>query len=129
MGCFLGQFCVYPCDDPSAQAIENGYPPNRTSPAPNPNATIFSNANVKLAKRSAPNHAGDDLLNPLYAIDNAQGVLSNRTAYVGPSLLTYDTRFMGMVNFARLIRFMQMVSLSMTHVSLSVRFTPRDRQL
>jgi alpha-glucosidase len=90
-GCFLGQFCVYPCDDPSTQAIENGLPPNRTSPAPNPNATIFSNANVKLAKRDAP---GDDLLDPPYAIDNAQGVLSNRTAYVGLSLLTYDTRLM-----------------------------------
>ncbi len=87
-GCFLGQFCVYPCDDPSAQAIENGFPPNRTSPAPNPNATIFSDANVKLAKRGVPSHAGDDLLNPPYAIDNAQGVLSNRTAYVGLSLLT-----------------------------------------
>jgi alpha-glucosidase len=93
-GCFLGQFCVYPCDDPSAQAIENGFPPNRTSPAPNPNATIFSNANVKLAKRGAPSHAGDDLLNPPYAIDNAQGVLSDRTAYVGLSLLIYDTRLM-----------------------------------
>jgi alpha-glucosidase len=90
-GCFLGQFCIYPCDDPSAQAIENGFPPNRTSPAPNPNATIFGNANDKLAKRGAPSHTGDDLLNPPYTIDNAQGVLSNRTAYVGLSLLTYDT--------------------------------------
>ena len=96
-GCFLtflGQFCVYPCDDPSAQAIENGFPPNRTSPAPNPNATIFSNANIKLAKRAAPSDAGEDLLNPPYAIDNAQGVLSNRTAYVGLSLLTFDIRLM-----------------------------------
>jgi len=58
---------------------------------PSPNATIFSNANVKLAKRGTPNHAGDDLLDPPYVIDNAQGVLSNRTAYVGLSLLTYDT--------------------------------------
>jgi alpha-glucosidase len=93
-GCFLGQFCVYPCDNPSAQAVENGFPPNRTSPAPNPNAAIFSNANVKFAKRGAPSHAGDDLLNPPYAINNAQGVLSNRTVYVGLSLLTYDTRLM-----------------------------------
>ena len=93
-GLFLVQFCVYPCDDPSAQAVENGFPPNRTSPAPNPNATIFSNANVELAKRDASSQSEDDLLNPPYAIDNAQGVLSNRTAYVGPSLLTYDTRLM-----------------------------------
>ena len=91
-GCFLDQFCVYPCDDPSAQATEKGFPPNRTSPAPNPNATIFSNEDAKLAKRSAPSPGDDDLLNPPYAIDNAQGVLSDRTAYVGLPLLTYDTR-------------------------------------
>ncbi|KAF8496801.1 alpha-glucosidase [Russula emetica] len=95
MGCFLGQFCVYPCDDPSTQAIENGFPPNRTSPAPNPNAIIFSNVNVKLAKRGAPSHAGDDLLNPPYAIDNAQGVLSNLTAFTNSvhanGLVEYDT--------------------------------------
>ena len=90
----LGQFCVYPCDDPAAQAIENGFPPNRTSPAPNPNAPIFSNANVKLAKRGAPSHAGEDLLDPPYTINNAQGVLSDRTAYVGLSMMTYDTRLM-----------------------------------
>jgi len=90
--CFLGQFCAYPCDDPSARAIEKGLPPNRTSPAPNPNATIFSNANDGLAKRAAVCHVGDDLLNPPYAIDNAQSVLSDRTAYVGLSLLTCDTR-------------------------------------
>ena len=47
-----------------------------------------------LAKRGAPSDAGDDLLNPPYAIDSAQGVLSNRTAYVGLSLLTYDSRLM-----------------------------------
>jgi hypothetical protein len=125
----LGQFCVYPCDDPSAQAIENGFPPNRTSPAPNPNATIFSNASIKLSKRDAPSHEGNDLMNPPYAIDNAQGVLSDRTAYVCLSLLTCDTTHEWMMNITRLIRFMQMVSLNMTHVSRSARFTPRDWQL
>jgi alpha-glucosidase len=80
---FVGQFCVYPCDDPSAQAIANGFPPNRTSSVPNPDAQIFSDANAKLTKRDAPSHKGEDLLDPPYAIDNAQGVLSDRTAYVG----------------------------------------------
>ncbi|KAI0274382.1 alpha-glucosidase [Russula aff. rugulosa BPL654] len=82
-------FCVYPCDDPWTQAIENGVPPNRTSPAPNPNATIFSNANVKLAKRSAPSHAGDDLLNPPYTIDSGQPEGSNSVHANG--LVEYDT--------------------------------------
>lgn len=87
--CFIGQFCAYPCDDPSAQAIEHGVPPNRTSSVPNPDTPIFSNAN---AKRDAPSHEGEDLLDPPYAIDNAAGVLSGRTAYVGLSLLTCDMK-------------------------------------
>jgi alpha-glucosidase len=94
MEMFCLQFCVYPCDDPFTQAIANGFPPNRTTPVPNPNAPIFSKANVELAKRGAPNHAGDDLLNPPYAINNTAGVLSDLTVYVGLSLLIYDIRFM-----------------------------------
>ena len=86
---FVGQFCIYPCDDPFAQAAAQGFPPPRDSPPPNPNATIFSNAGLAHAKRAAPSDAGEDLLNPPYAIDNAQGVLSSRTAYVGLPLLAH----------------------------------------
>ena len=120
------QFCVYPCDDPYAQAIANGFPPNRTTPVPNPNAPIFSNANVELARRGAPSHAGDNLLNPPYAINNTAGVLSDLTVYVGLSLLTYDMRLVDeWLNFtARQIQFTQMGSLSMTHVSLNALLTP-----
>ena len=84
-GSFVGQFCVYPCDDPFAQAVANDFPPSRTTPPPNPTAPIFPNGNAGHEKRETPSHAGDDLLNPPYAINNTAGVLSDRTAYVGPS--------------------------------------------
>ena len=77
---------MYPCDDPFAQAVANSVPPPRTAPAPNPTAPIFDNERAKHAKRGAPNYAGDDLLNPPYAINNTAGPLSSRTAYVGLSL-------------------------------------------
>ncbi|KAF8496804.1 alpha-glucosidase [Russula emetica] len=76
-------------NEPSS-AIENGFPPNRTSPAPNPNATIFSNANVKLAKRGAPSHAGDDLLNPPYAIDLIEHYMWTNSVHAN-GLVEYDT--------------------------------------
>ncbi|KAI0255275.1 alpha-glucosidase [Lactifluus subvellereus] len=88
-------FCVYPCDDPFAQAAAQGFPPPRDSPPPNSNAPIFSNAGLAHAKREAPSHTGEDLLNPPYAIDNAQGVLSSRTASTNAvhanGLVEYDT--------------------------------------
>ena len=84
---------------------------------PNPNATIFSDANAKLAKRGIPYHEGEDLLNPPYAINNTAGVLSNLTAHVGLSLLTYNIRLLNECWICSRIRFMQMGSLSMIHVS------------
>ena len=41
---------------------------------------------VAHAKRAPPSHAGEDLLHPPYAIDNAAGSLSDRTASVSPFL-------------------------------------------
>ena len=76
------QFCTYPCDDPFKQAEEQSLPPARTNPPPDPNTPIFQNST--LTKRQ---HAGDDLLNPPYAIQNALPYLSDRTAYVSaPSM-------------------------------------------
>jgi hypothetical protein len=76
---YFGQFCVDPCDDPFAQAVAQNLPPPRTSPPPSQNAMIFPQ---KTVKRAPPGHAGEDLLHPPYAIDNAAGSLSDRTASV-----------------------------------------------
>ena len=99
------QFCVFPCDDPFQQAREQNMPPPRSDPPPNPNTPIFLNSTDQPSKRddtlsllSLPLKRGpydflnsrassllskrDDLLSPLYAIDNAAGPLSSRTAYV-----------------------------------------------
>ncbi|KAG6808712.1 hypothetical protein H0H92_003164, partial [Tricholoma furcatifolium] len=82
-------FCNYPCTDPFQQAIEQDLPPARTSPPPNPNTPIFVNSTSKVhAKR-------DDILSPPYAINNAAGPLSARTAPVDAKhyngLVMYDT--------------------------------------
>jgi hypothetical protein len=111
---FVGQFCVYPCDDPFAQAVENNVPPPRTAPAPNPDTPIFANERAEHAKRGAPNHSGDDLLSPPYAINNTAGPLSSRTAYVGLSLLDGKSLH---AKFTRRMQFMPMGSSSMTRVS------------
>jgi hypothetical protein len=111
---FVGQFCVYPCDDPFAQAVANNVPPPRTEPVPDPNAPIFANGGAEHAKRGAPDHSGDDLLNPPYTINNTAGPLSSRTAYVGLSLP--DRRSLH-AKFTRRMQFMPMDSLSMTRVS------------
>lgn len=112
-------FCEYPCTDPFGSAREQGLPPNRTTPPPDPNAPIFgesvfsnstslqqrymsetdfnkrhaqSNTYLELLKRQ---HAGDDLFNPPYGINNAFPELSERTAYVdvvhSNGLILYDT--------------------------------------
>ncbi|PPQ96021.1 hypothetical protein CVT25_013883 [Psilocybe cyanescens] len=84
-------FCVYPCADPFAQAIEQSLPPPRRNPPPHADAPIFGNSSAELAQLSKR----DDLLNPPYAINNAAGVLSSKTAntdikqYNG--LTQYDT--------------------------------------
>ncbi|KAF9443144.1 glycoside hydrolase family 31 protein [Macrolepiota fuliginosa MF-IS2] len=68
-------FCNLPCDDPFQQAIEQFLPPPRSNPPPDPNAPIFGNV-------SQP-HIGrrDDVLEPPYAINNAAGPLSSKTAF------------------------------------------------
>ena len=71
------QFCTYPCDDPFQQARDQDYPPARDYPPPDPNTPIFQNSTTR--KRQ---HAGDDLLNPPYAIQNGFPYLSDRTVYV-----------------------------------------------
>ncbi|KAK0441270.1 glycoside hydrolase family 31 protein [Armillaria borealis] len=69
-------FCNLPCEDPYDQAREQALPPPRTSLPPNHNAPIFGGSASKreLTKR-------DDILNPLYAINNAAGELSSETAW------------------------------------------------
>ncbi|EPQ50643.1 alpha-glucosidase [Gloeophyllum trabeum ATCC 11539] len=77
-------FCVYPCTDPFAQAIEQNLPPNRTTLPPAPDAPIShdnstANSTGTVLKRQAL--TDDEMLNPPYAIDNAAGGLSNKTAH------------------------------------------------
>ncbi|KAF9528421.1 alpha-glucosidase [Crepidotus variabilis] len=62
--------CNYPCDNPFQQAKDQGLPPPRKSPAPDPNAPIFTNTN--LTKR-------DDYLNPPYAINDPYGPIAAHT--------------------------------------------------
>ena len=78
---FFGQFCTDPCDDPFAQAAAQNLPPPRTSLPPSQSAVIFVEPATH-AKRAPPSDAGEDLLQPPYAIDNAAGTLSDRTASV-----------------------------------------------
>ena len=66
-------------------------PPNRTTLPPDPNTPIFGQAS-NLSKRSSSvitkrQHAGDNIMNPPYAINNALPELSDRTAYVRNRLL------------------------------------------
>ncbi|GBE82887.1 Probable alpha/beta-glucosidase [Sparassis crispa] len=86
-------FCVYPCDDPFAQAEAQGLPPARTTVPPDPNTPIFGNETYPIRKRA--DTSGYNVLNPPYAIDNAAGVLSNRTSYTNAvhsnGLIEYDT--------------------------------------
>ncbi|KAF9646605.1 alpha-glucosidase [Thelephora ganbajun] len=83
-------FCTYPCDDPFKQAKDQGLPPVRHYPPPDPNTPIFQDRTSR--KRQ---HAGDNLLNPPYAIQNALPYLSDRTAYANTkhanALVSYDT--------------------------------------
>lgn len=72
------QFCNLPCDDPYQQAIQMNIPPPRANPPPDPNTPIFVNSSGQpLSRRD-----DIDLMNPPYAINNAQGALSSKTAFV-----------------------------------------------
>lgn len=81
-------FCNSPCADPFQQAMQQQLPPNRTSLPPDPNAPIFVNSTNMMSKR-------DNVLNPPYAINNAAGDLSNKTAPTtakhANGLIEYDT--------------------------------------
>lgn len=83
-------FCTYPCNDPAAQSIAQGLPPNRTTPPP-PLSAPFS-----LSKRAALANNSVDLLNPPYSIDVATNGLSDRSSYTdivhANGLLEYDAR-------------------------------------
>ncbi|KAJ3503381.1 hypothetical protein NLJ89_g8460 [Agrocybe chaxingu] len=72
-------FCNLPCDNPFEQAIEQNMPPPRTTLPPDPNAPIFVNAT---SSSSSELKKREDLLNPPYAINNAAGPISSRTAFV-----------------------------------------------
>lgn len=69
------QFCDLPCEDPFQQAILQSMPPPRANPPPDPNTPIFGDFTSQLAKR-------EDYLDPPYAINNAGGALSSKTAFV-----------------------------------------------
>ncbi|EGN96446.1 glycoside hydrolase family 31 protein [Serpula lacrymans var. lacrymans S7.3] len=87
-------FCVYPCEDPFAQAITQGLPPNRTDPIPNPDTPIFGNSTYK-GWRKRDEDSGFNIVNPPYNIENAAGALGSLTANVtsvaANGLLMYDT--------------------------------------
>ncbi|KAF8061837.1 alpha-glucosidase [Lyophyllum atratum] len=81
-------FCNLPCTDPFQQAKDQGLPPPRTGSPPDPNAPIFvDSSNVKVKR--------DDILNPPYAINNAAGALSSKTAFTDSKhangMVEYDT--------------------------------------
>ncbi|KAH7924680.1 glycoside hydrolase family 31 protein [Leucogyrophana mollusca] len=88
-------FCVYPCIDPFAQAITQGLPPNRTTPAPPPDVPILGGwTDPNMHKRSTGD-TGFDIDNPPYNIENAAGALGSLTANVTSvhenGLVMYDT--------------------------------------
>lgn len=73
-------FCTWPCDDPEAEAIKQEMPPARKpvreQPRPIPGFPEFD------VKRLSKRADGDiDLLSPPYAIKNAAGKLSDKTAH------------------------------------------------
>jgi hypothetical protein len=77
------QFCNLPCDDPFQQAIDQSMPPPRTNPPPDPNTPIFGDSASQLIKR-------EDYLNPQYAINNAAGALSSKTAFVRKTFIIFN---------------------------------------
>ncbi|KDQ34176.1 glycoside hydrolase family 31 protein [Pleurotus ostreatus PC15] len=101
-------FCNLPCTDIFDQAVQQALPPPRSSPPPDPNTPIFGGADVdNNTKRGETaiyrQHIGlnrrqseddRDVLNPPYAINNAAGALSSKTAFVDAihanGVLEYD---------------------------------------
>lgn len=96
-------FCSYPCADPYAEAVSQQMPPDRiTSPPPSdaplpiesPNSTSLFQLLRRQLNGSGSNYS--DILTPPYAINNAAGNLSDRTAFTdvvhANGLTEYDTR-------------------------------------
>ncbi|TFK24629.1 alpha-glucosidase [Coprinopsis marcescibilis] len=106
-------FCDFPCLDPWGEAVKQNMPPPRQHPAPAPDVPLFTGVisasdTAAPVKEEAPNaipseervgatvdEPVDSLLTPPYAIDNAFGPISSRTAYTNVrhanGLLEYDT--------------------------------------
>jgi alpha-glucosidase len=76
---------------------------------------IFTKETVPHVKRVPLSYAGEDLLHPPYAIDNAAGSLSSRTASVSRSLVAGVRILISCPT--RATRSMPTGSSSMTHVS------------
>ncbi|GAB7347561.1 hypothetical protein MBLNU459_g4451t1 [Dothideomycetes sp. NU459] len=83
-------FCTWPCNDPFGFAAANGYPPEPPPVRPNAGHEIAGfptdfqpSGTVEKLRRQAQGSmlglSGRDLLNPPYAINNADGSLSNHT--------------------------------------------------
>ncbi|KAF4604392.1 hypothetical protein EYR40_001570 [Pleurotus pulmonarius] len=105
-------FCNLPCTDIFDQAIQQALPPPRSSPPPDPDTPIFGGLDVGgnsdnstkrgetaiYGRRSSLNQREPeedrDVLNPPYAINNAAGALSSKTAFVDAihanGVLEYD---------------------------------------
>lgn len=88
-------FCAYPCDNPQQQAEEQFMPPQRAYDPPPPDAPILGGSNVTETRRSLFKRQEGSEDSQEYQIDNAAGVLSDRTAHVDTvhanSLTEYDT--------------------------------------
>ncbi|KZT11187.1 glycoside hydrolase family 31 protein [Laetiporus sulphureus 93-53] len=88
-------FCVFPCNDPFAQAREGDDPPARTTLPPDPNTPIFVNSSSDTLLTKRQYDSRENVLNPPYMIQNAAGVLSDKTAYTNAKhangLIEYDT--------------------------------------
>jgi alpha-glucosidase len=99
-------FCRFPCQDPAGFASANNFPPNpppvRSNPRPLPGfPSDFQPSSAKFKRQASVNGkmiglSGRDLLNPLYSISNAAGVLSEYTIdtnliHAGDGYVEYDT--------------------------------------
>jgi alpha-glucosidase len=94
-------FCTYPCTDPYAEAVRQGLPPKRTNPPPQSTRPLSIGASdtqaiVHLIQRDTLGSNYSNVLTPPYAIANAAGSLSDRTAFTNVvhsnGLIEYDTR-------------------------------------
>jgi alpha-glucosidase len=84
---------VFPCTNPAQQAVQQDLPPGRTTAPPDPNTPIFVNSTAH-QRRKRVDHSGEDLNTPPYQINNAAGVLSDKTADVRYILIS-DYSFYG----------------------------------